>query len=96
MLTVSVHLNRDVEASFPRVLVPRLDGAADAEVERQPDDVRSSGLRETRGLVHRTVVNDHGLQIDPERRKVYRRFVEIETAKAAEIFSTWRSQNAQV
>ena len=40
--------------------------------------------------------NEHTYQIDPERRKVYRRFVEIETAKAAEIFSTWRSQNAQV
>jgi hypothetical protein len=40
--------------------------------------------------------NDHTYQIDPERRKVYRRFVEIETAKAAEIFSSWRSQNAQV
>jgi len=32
-------------------------------------------------------------QIDPERRKVYRRFVEIETAKAFEIMSTWRAQN---
>ncbi|HEX5042681.1 MAG TPA: hypothetical protein VFV75_07230 [Candidatus Polarisedimenticolaceae bacterium] len=39
--------------------------------------------------------NDNTYQIDPERRKVYRRFVEIETAKAAEIFSSWRSQNAQ-
>ena len=39
--------------------------------------------------------NDHTYPIDPERRKVYRRFVEIETAKAAEIFSTWRSQNAR-
>ena len=39
--------------------------------------------------------NDLTYQIDPERRKVYRRFVEIETAKAAEIFSFWRSQNAQ-
>jgi hypothetical protein len=39
--------------------------------------------------------NDHTYQIDPERRKVYRRFVEIETATAAEIVSTWRSQNAQ-
>ena len=39
--------------------------------------------------------NDNTYQIDPERRKVYRRFVEIETAKAAEIFSTWRSQNVQ-
>lgn len=33
-------------------------------------------------------------QIDPERRKVYRRFVEIETSKAFEILSTWRAQNA--
>ena len=39
--------------------------------------------------------NDNTYQIDPERRKVYRRFVEIETAKAAEIFSSWRSQTAQ-
>ena len=31
-------------------------------------------------------------QIDPNQRKVYRRFVEIETSKAAHIFSTWRSQ----
>jgi hypothetical protein len=35
-------------------------------------------------------------QIDPLRRKVYRRFVEIETAKAFEILSVWREQNAQV
>ena len=32
-------------------------------------------------------------QIDPERRKVYRRFVEIETSKASEIMTVWRSQN---
>ena len=30
-------------------------------------------------------------QIDPGRKKVYRRFVEIETSKAAEIFSNWRA-----
>jgi len=35
-------------------------------------------------------------QIDPDLKKVYRRFVEIETSKAAEIFSTWRSQLASV
>jgi hypothetical protein len=44
-----------------------------------------------------TVVNftfqERTYQIDPRQRKVYRRFVEIETAKAAEIFSTWRAQN---
>jgi hypothetical protein len=38
--------------------------------------------------------NDHTYQIDPERRKVYRRFVELETSKAAEIFATWRSRTA--
>ena len=31
-------------------------------------------------------------QIDPDRRKVYRRFVEIETAKAFEIISVWRER----
>jgi hypothetical protein len=35
-------------------------------------------------------------QIDPSLKKVYRRFVEIETSKAAEIFSSWRSQDATV
>jgi hypothetical protein len=33
-------------------------------------------------------------QIDPNLKKVYRRFVEIETSKAAEIFSSWRALNA--
>lgn len=35
-------------------------------------------------------------QIDTDRRKVYRRFVEIETSKAFEIYSTWRAQHATV
>lgn len=34
---------------------------------------------------------DRTYQIDPQRRKVYQRFVEIETSKAFEIFSHWRS-----
>ena len=33
---------------------------------------------------------DRTYQIDPTLRKVYRRFVEIETSRAAEIFSIWR------
>jgi len=41
-------------------------------------------------------VGDRTYQIDPGRNKVYRRFVEIETAKAFEILSTWRSQSAGV
>jgi hypothetical protein len=35
---------------------------------------------------------DRTYQIDPGRKKVYRRFVEIETSKAFEILSIWRSQ----
>jgi hypothetical protein len=35
---------------------------------------------------------DRIYQIDPGRKKVYRRFVEIETSKASEIFSIWRAQ----
>jgi hypothetical protein len=34
---------------------------------------------------------DRTHQIDPARRKVYRRFVEIETSKASQIFMTWRA-----
>jgi hypothetical protein len=30
-------------------------------------------------------------QIDTERQKVYRRFVEIETSRAATIYSNWRA-----
>ena len=32
-------------------------------------------------------------QIDPNKKKVYQRFVEIETSKAAQIFSVWRAQH---
>ena len=37
---------------------------------------------------------DRTYQIDPGRQKVYRRFVEIETSRAAEIFSLWRARHA--
>jgi hypothetical protein len=37
---------------------------------------------------------DRTYQIDPNQKKVYRRFVEIETARAVEIFSVWRATRA--
>jgi hypothetical protein len=37
---------------------------------------------------------DRTYQIDPQRQKVYRSFVEIETSKAFEIYSRWRSGEA--
>jgi hypothetical protein len=33
-------------------------------------------------------------QIDTEKQKVYRRFVEIETGRASTIFASWRAHNA--
>lgn len=33
-------------------------------------------------------------QIDPDRHKVYRRFVEIETGRASTIFASWRASTA--
>ena len=35
----------------------------------------------------------HTYQIDPERQKVYRRFVEIETGRASTIYASWRASN---
>jgi hypothetical protein len=50
------------------------------------------------GVTPTPIVNfefqDRTYQIDPGLKKVYRRFVEIETAKAAEIFSVWRRARA--
>jgi hypothetical protein len=40
------------------------------------------------------VFGDRTYQIDPQRQKVYRRFVEIETSKAFEIYSHWRTREA--
>ena len=37
-------------------------------------------------------VNNRTYQIDPERQKVYRSFVEMETSKACEIYSLWRAK----
>jgi hypothetical protein len=34
-------------------------------------------------------------QIDPDRKRVYRAFVEIETSRAVEIYSLWRSSAAR-
>jgi hypothetical protein len=36
----------------------------------------------------------HTYQIDTERQKVYRQFVEIETSRAATIYSNWRASIA--
>ena len=52
---------------------------------------RSTGTENT---IETFSFEDRTYQIDPLRRKVYRRFVEIETSKAFEIFARWREQNA--
>jgi len=51
---------------------------------------------ETQASVVNFTFGDRTYQIDPQRQKVYRRFVEIETSKAFEIFSRWRSDETHV
>lgn len=41
-------------------------------------------------------LGDRTYQIDPDRHKVYRHFVEIETSKAFEIYSSWRAHQSGV
>jgi hypothetical protein len=35
-------------------------------------------------------------QVDPSQKKVYRRFVEIETSKASQVLSFWRENEIRV
>lgn len=49
--------------------------------------------RERNDTIINFSVGDRTYQIDTQRGKVYRRFVEIETAKAFEIFSVWRASS---
>jgi hypothetical protein len=50
---------------------------------------------ESQGSVVNFNFGDRTYQIDPQRQKVYRSFVEIETSKAFEIYSRWRSSEAR-
>lgn len=51
---------------------------------------------ETKAPVVNYRFEDRTYQIDPSRGKVYKSFVEIETARAFAIFSSWRAENATV
>ncbi len=54
--------------------------------------VQAKAIRTTPAPVVTFEFEQRVYQIDPTHKKVYRRFVEIETSKAAEIISNWRSQ----
>jgi hypothetical protein len=49
---------------------------------------------ETKAKVIEFSFGSQTYEIDPERHKVYRRFVEIETGRASTIFASWRASNA--
>ena len=54
---------------------------------------KATGNEEPKLTVVTYSFGQHTYQIDPERHKVYRRFVEIETSKAVAIYSSWRAAN---
>ena len=62
VLAVAVEADGDLVAVLERVLEAGLDGAADAEVERQPDDRRARGGGDLGGRVGRAVVDDDDVE----------------------------------
>ena len=63
VLAVAVDLHGDVVAVLERVLVARLDRAADAEVERMADDARAGGARAVGRVVRRAVVDHEHVEV---------------------------------
>jgi len=57
---------------------------------------RGTSLENRATKIVRFHLGDSTYLIDILEKKVYRRFVEIETAKAAEIISSWRASVASV
>lgn len=58
---------------------------------RKPD---RSKVQNTGNIVNFSLDN-RTYQIDPDRKRVYRAFVEIETSKAVEIYSRWRTSTVR-
>ena len=48
-------------------------------------------IRQQPGKIVQFDFENRTYQIDPDLKKVYRAFVEIETAKACEILTVWRA-----
>ncbi len=67
MLSVAVDARDDVVVAVERVAETGLDGAADAEVERQSHDARSSARRGLPGAVARRVVDHDDVELRVER-----------------------------
>jgi hypothetical protein len=71
-----------------------VSGVSIAATEATPVPAKTSRRKpEPKVVVVNFSLGDRTYQIDPERQKVYQRFVEIESARASTIYSMWRSQN---
>ena len=55
---------------------------------------RKRAKRKPAGTMVQFDLDNTTYQIDPDLKKVYRRFVEVETSRAAEIFAVWREATA--
>ena len=77
-----------------RVLKPFRTGNPGNGQEERRMATKQAVKPEVRNPIVQFQFEDRTYQIDPRLRKVYRRFVEIETSRAAEIFSVWRRATA--
>jgi hypothetical protein len=77
-------------------LIPgcRPSGSRTGEEEKKVPRTKASAKPDPKQHVVNFDFRQQTYQIDPERQKVYRRFVEIETSRAIEIYSSWRATNA--
>ncbi len=71
VLSVAVDLDRELEAVLERVLVARLHGAADADVEGQIQKTGAGACRNGSGLVAGGVVHDHDVQLGLGRADLF-------------------------
>jgi hypothetical protein len=68
-----------------------------SETGREGDDVAQRKAKKAAATQVKVVtyrVGAQTYQIDTDRQKVYRQFVEIETSRAFEIYASWRAANA--
>ena len=63
MLAIRVNLDGQIEGMVTGILQPRLNRAADPEVEWKPHDAGPGFLRQRRSAVGRTVVDNEHLEI---------------------------------
>ena len=63
-------------------------------IKKNAGNARKKSSQTQNGMIHFSFA-DVSYQIDPSRRKVYHRWIEVETAKTCQIMGAWSQSRAQ-